>query len=81
MAKRKAAKDKPCNCVKLVNEALEREEANTVLDIPMSINLSTGKMGPQRMVIATVKSNSKKRGQKKTLFATYCPVCGKKYNE
>jgi hypothetical protein len=70
-----------CNCIKKVNVALLKAEANTELDIPLCFNLISGKATASTCVVATSKINPHKRGKAKTVFAKYCPCCGKAYEE
>lgn len=68
-----------CDCIKKVNEALKEADTNTVLDVPMTINLGTHKTRADRLTVPTVKANSRNKKKKQTIFATYCPFCGEKY--
>ncbi len=54
---------------------------NTRLDVPTTANLETGEIRSDRVVILTRKHDDKKREKAKTLYANYCPFCGKKYKE
>lgn len=66
-----------CKCIEQVNEALAAH--NAVLDIPLTIHLTTGKTESPRTYVPTVKLNSKNRQKLPILFAMFCPFCGKKY--
>lgn len=57
-------------------EQLKRER-NTDLYIAQTINFTTG-VEDERLVIATVKVDPKKRGKAIPIFATYCPFCGER---
>jgi hypothetical protein len=47
--------------------------------VPLLFNLHTGKTNPPRCAIVTCKNDPRKRERMKTLLATCCPICGKKY--
>ena len=66
-----------CNCVKQVNDQLQNY--NTMLDLRLSVDFSTGKMYDTPPIVATVKIDTKKRGQPATIICVYCPFCGKRY--
>jgi hypothetical protein len=68
-----------CKCIKKCNEALERDGSNMRIDVPLMFDLHTGKTKPPRCAIVTCKNDPRKRERLKTLLATYCPICGKKY--
>jgi hypothetical protein len=68
-----------CNCIKKVNAALLKVEANTELDIPLCFSLLNGRATASMCVVATCKINPHKRGKAKTVFAKFCPFCGKAY--
>lgn len=79
MTKRKTATG--CNCIYKVNEALKKEGSNTRLEVPFFINMQTGNPAPPKCLLKTCKADSKKREPLRTIVATYCPICGKKYPE
>lgn len=64
-----------CNCIALVEKSLQT--TNTILDIPITFNY--GQFSANRLTIATLKRDSKKREKASRIFASYCPFCGKKY--
>ena len=68
-----------CDCIRLLSEALA--SSNTDLDIPIQINLKTGKTLPAQMLIATRKRDPKRREKAALLPANFCPTCGAKYPE
>jgi hypothetical protein len=71
-----------CNCIERTNEILRKNNTNTILEVPVTINMQTGQVLPPRLVIATTKDDTtKKRGKPITVFVTYCPFCGRKYHE
>lgn len=60
-----------CECVERVNNEPIMIENNTQIMLPW--------FGPQRAMLITMKLDEKKRGKPKEFFATYCPLCGVKY--
>lgn len=67
-----------CDCIEMVNKKLEPR--NTVLLTPLMVVLPTGENDlRKRMMLATEKIDTKKRGLPIALFAAYCPVCGERY--
>ena len=68
-----------CKCIDLFNKKLEDTGSNTRIDVPLLFNLHTGKTNPPRCAIVTCKNDPRKRERMKTLLATCCPICGKKY--
>lgn len=69
-----------CDCIEEINKNLKEKTENTELDIPMIWNLK-GIKTQQRVIIATRKRVAKIRKTPIKLFATYCPFCGKPYEE
>jgi hypothetical protein len=76
MAKKKSS-TKGCTCIDMVNEALR--EHNTVLT--RNIMMGDKTLGMSPVIIKTDKLNSRGRAAGKTLYATFCPFCGKEYPE
>jgi len=70
-----------CNCVKLIQDQLEKEGSNTMLDIPILYNFKTGISRSDKVKIATKKRDINKREPAKSFFGQFCPFCGKKYPE
>lgn len=59
-----------CTCVETTSKEY-RENHNG--------NLITTLFEPQRVVLATEKFESRKRGRPPALLATFCPFCGTRY--
>ena len=66
-----------CDCMKLINDELA--QYNTRIIPVMALRDGTFHMAGVR--IETEKIDSKKRGRPKRLVASYCPFCGKKYED
>lgn len=64
-----------CNCITQMPDQLRK--FNLALDLPLMVNGGQS----QRMIIATRKINSQKRGKVPLLFATHCPFCGEEYGD
>lgn len=60
-----------CDCISTVNEQLREQNAMLVFTL-------FGK--PNRVVIATDKVDSKKRGRAPSMLASFCPFCGEAYS-
>lgn len=76
MAKKKGACQGGCDCIRLTNEALEREGHNAELDTEMEFNFQTK---TARLVMKLPLRKREPRGKKLPLvLAAYCPICGKK---
>lgn len=69
---------KMCNCIELVNKELKGY--NTRLVIPISLN-QHGLKAIEKVVCVTEKDNARDKRKAVKIFATYCPFCGKKYEE
>ncbi len=67
-----------CDCISQVQAKLEETGKNTKLDIPITFSL-TGKLGADRVTVATCKRDNKKREKPLPVFASYCPFCGERY--
>ena len=65
-----------CNCNEKVNSKLS--DHNTVLDIPFTVSSGLG-LGFGKVKIVTAKKDSKVRKKPVTVFASFCPFCGEKY--
>lgn len=68
-----------CKCIYRFNEKLEKMGSNTRIDVPLLFNPSTGLDSQPRCKIVVCKADSKKRERARTVLASYCPICGKKY--
>jgi hypothetical protein len=68
-----------CDCIEKVNEALKKSDRNTILDIPLGINFSTGQFSDPRIMIATCKEDPKIRKGPIKVQPSFCPFCGKEY--
>mgnify|MGYP001561093374 CR=1 FL=1 len=68
-----------CNCIAEIENALK--DTNTRLDVPIVLNSKSGELSANRVTITTAKRDQKKRKEASRIFASYCPFCGKKYNE
>ena len=70
-----------CNCIAMANAALEQQGSNTRIDTRTTLDMKLGKFSKPRCLIGTCKADSKKREKLMTVFATYCPICGTKYEK
>ena len=72
-----------CNCIKEVNEQLEKSGKNTILDIPVLCTRDGTKadLSANRVRVATKKRDDSKRQKAIPVIGAYCPFCGKAYNE
>lgn len=64
-----------CNCINELNELLK--DTNTRLDY--GLNLMNPNLPAAMLKIATFKHNTRRREKAKTIYASYCPICGVKY--
>jgi hypothetical protein len=70
-----------CNCIELSEKALiEHGDNNTALAIPIVFH-TDGKEHPTRLTVGTEKRDPDKRQKPATIFASFCPFCGEKYEE
>lgn len=62
-----------CNCIDTIEQDLKAKfpSENTKLTLNM--------FGPRRAFIATCKRDDKVRKKPSYMIATFCPFCGKKY--
>lgn len=67
---------KGCDCIKQCNAQLETRGVKIRQD--MMLNFATGEGSMSNPVVDVVKLNGK-GGKVPTLYASYCPFCGKKY--
>lgn len=70
-----------CDCIAKVNKLLADGNSNTILDVPLTIDINKVTMSMNRVRIVTKKRDEGKRGRPKSLIATYCPFCGQLYSE
>lgn len=68
-----------CNCITKVNEFLK--DHNTQVEFPIVFNANKGLSVVTAMRISTVKLDTKNREGPVALFASYCPICGEKYED
>lgn len=68
-----------CECIAMINDACERANNNTVLDIPFAISMSTGEVADSRVSIAVCKRDPKSRKRPIHIVPTHCPFCGVEY--
>lgn len=59
-----------CDCINHVNGLLSEQNTQLVATI-------FGE--PRKVVVETVKIDSKKRGRPPAMLASYCPFCGEEY--
>lgn len=67
-----------CDCFKQVNEQLE--PLGDELSVRMMFNFEKASLRFSNAIVATNKKEGK-RGKPTTLFASYCPFCGEKYED
>lgn len=70
-----------CNCIKKVNNELRLSGTNTQLDIPLLLDYEARVIASSVCQISARKIDDRKREPAKIILATYCPFCGKKYEE
>jgi hypothetical protein len=70
---RKPAK-KGCKCIQQIDKELAKY--NTCLETELVINFKDGTYRVA-LPLPTAKINPKLKGSKKTVFGSFCPVCGK----
>ena len=68
-----------CDCNETINKKLTEENSNTLLDIPMTLSMSENTIRATRLTVSTKKADSKVRKKATTIFCSYCPFCGEKY--
>lgn len=67
-----------CDCLNTIDQKLAG--MNTKVDWVLLINPKTGKT-VERLHIATVKADKKKRQGAAVLVCAYCPFCGETFHE
>jgi hypothetical protein len=75
MAKKKAAK-KECECLEQVKGQLAEHGVSIKRHLQMNFTTGEGRMSPPSIV---VEKKDGKRGKTPTVFCSYCPFCGVKY--
>jgi hypothetical protein len=72
-----------CDCIEKLNKDLAENhpELNTRIHVPIVFNFEKRQHVEPKAIILTEKIDGKKRKKAITLFATYCPFCGKEYKE
>ncbi len=66
-----------CNCVEEVNQRIKDKNVR----IGVGLTLIENKRLSVVVLVAAEKIDKKKRGRVPSLIATYCPFCGKKWEE
>ena len=65
-----------CTCITKINEKLAEHNTQISTSLTVSRDLTTMGIGLQ---VPTHKIDSKRRKPAMTLLATFCPFCGKKW--
>jgi len=68
-----------CDCIQLTNEALAK--TGWKLDIPITITSAMTMQTIPRVMIRVVQINPQPRAKTPNFLATYCPFCGKAYED
>jgi len=63
-----------CDCIGTVDKLLADQDKNTKLAIGLSL-----KGGPSLIMLTTQKVDRSKRKGPVSVYATYCPFCGRRY--
>lgn len=72
-----------CECLRLTNEAFVRDGVNAKLPsvLLMDVSKNQARM-TQEIQLLVIRREILRDGKKApTIFARYCPICGKKYLE
>lgn len=75
--KAKPGERKRCTCITQANEQLAKDNARIARTMLLNLDSSAATISGAMIVVE--KIDSKKRTKLPTLFASYCPICGKKY--
>ena len=67
-----------CKCIDRLNGILAQKNTKIVCVWPITDDMD---IGPTRPKIETEKIDKKKRGHPAGASATFCPFCGKKYED
>jgi len=70
-----------CNCIETVNQKLLEAGKNTAISVPLFFAFEGEKTRGPCCVIETKKANDKVREKPSSIFATFCPFCGIKYDQ
>jgi hypothetical protein len=63
-----------CECIRLVNESIAEHNSKLCLALYLSSK-------PPRVLISTERLDTSKRGKSISLTSSFCPFCGKNYDE
>jgi hypothetical protein len=71
-----------CDCIEKINKALDEQGTNTMLNIPIILNRNADNVlsSAARVKIVTYKRDDSIRKGPFSMFASYCPFCGEKYD-
>jgi hypothetical protein len=70
-----------CKCIDKSNKLLAKDNVEIRTEMMFSFGGRTTRAFQSGAVIETRKIDTSKRTKKKTVYASYCPICGKKYRE
>lgn len=64
-----------CDCIETVDKKLKEAGHNTTIKLPLMLG-----GGAARPMVVTEKADSDIRKKPISVFATFCPFCGDKFN-